>query len=139
MVPDRNDGDVTAGFAAPLAGGSEDPIVARVAGETDDGSCDCALVVVKRGPNAGSRFVLHHPVTSAGRHPLSDIYLDDITVSRVHAEFRKENGRYRLVDTGSLNGTHVNHKPVKSVSLAPGDEIHIGKFLLVFLERTATP
>src|SRR5271166_6698062 len=60
-----------------------------------------ALLVVKRGPNAGSRFLLDQPVTSAGRHPDSDIFLDDVTVSRRHAEFRLENGEFQVVDVGA--------------------------------------
>src|SRR5258708_7642360 len=64
-----------------------------------------ALLVVKRGPNAGSRFLLDQPVTAAGRHPRSDIFLDDVTVSRRHAEFRWENDEFQVVDLGSLNGT----------------------------------
>lgn len=96
---------------------------------------DAAVVIVKRGPNAGSRFRLDQAVTSAGRHPRSDIFLDDATVSRDHAQFRKEMDGYRLVDTGSLNGTYVNHKPIQSVTLANGDEIGMGNFHLVFLAR----
>ena len=96
-----------------------------------------AQIVVKRGPNAGSRFPLDQPVTSAGRHPDSDIFLDDVTVSRRHAEFRRENGEFSLVDIGSLNGTYVNRQPVQSAVLADGDEIQIGKFRLVFLTRPA--
>lgn len=92
-----------------------------------------ALLVVKRGPNAGSRFLLDEPTTSAGRHPDSDIFLDDVTVSRRHAEFRQENGVFQVVDVGSLNGTYVNREPVDSAVLANGDEVQIGKFRLVFL------
>ena len=92
-----------------------------------------AELVVKRGPNAGSRFVLSRPSTSAGRHPASDIYLDDIAVSRHHAEFRFEHGEFSIVDAGSLNGTYVNRQPVDSAKLTNGDEIQIGKFRLVFL------
>ena len=92
-----------------------------------------ALLVVKRGPNAGSRFVLNQPVTSAGRHPNSDIFCDDITVSRRHAEFRCQNNQFQVVDVGSLNGTYVNREPVQSAVLANGDDIQIGKFHLVFL------
>ncbi len=91
-----------------------------------------AVVVVKRGPNAGSRFRLDQPVTTAGRHPGSDIFLNDVTVSRRHAEFRLENGEFCVVDIGSLNGTYLNGKPVQSAVLANGDEIQIGKFRLVF-------
>jgi pSer/pThr/pTyr-binding forkhead associated (FHA) protein len=92
-----------------------------------------ALLVVKRGPNAGSRFLLDQARTSAGRHPDSDIFLDDVTVSRRHAEFRLESGEFQVVDVGSLNGTYVNREPVDSAVLANGDEVQIGKFRLVFL------
>lgn len=92
-----------------------------------------ATIVVKRGPNAGSRFPLAQPVTSAGRHPGSDIFLDDVTASRHHAEFRRENDEFRVVDTDSLAGTYVNREPVQSALLTHGDEIQIGKFRLVFL------
>jgi pSer/pThr/pTyr-binding forkhead associated (FHA) protein len=92
-----------------------------------------ALLVVKRGPNAGSRFLLDQAVTSAGRHPDSDIFLDDVTVSRRHAEFRLESADFQVVDVGSLNGTYVNREPVDSAVLANGDEVQIGKFRLVFL------
>jgi pSer/pThr/pTyr-binding forkhead associated (FHA) protein len=97
-----------------------------------------ALLVVKRGPNTGSRFLLDQPVTSAGRHPNSDIVLDDVTVSRRHAEFQREDSEFRIVDIGSLNGTYVNRKPVQSAVLANGDEIQIGTFGLVFLTRPTT-
>ena len=92
-----------------------------------------ALLVVKRGPNAGSRFLLDQATTSAGRHPDSDIFLDDVTVSRRHAEFRLEGSEFQVVDVGSLNGTYVNREPVDSAVLANGDEVQIGKFRLVFL------
>lgn len=92
-----------------------------------------ALLVVKRGPNAGSRFLLDQPTTSAGRHPDSDIFLDDVTVSRRHAEFRLGDNDFQVVDVGSLNGTYVNREPVDTASLSNGDEVQIGKFRLVFL------
>jgi pSer/pThr/pTyr-binding forkhead associated (FHA) protein len=92
-----------------------------------------ALLVVKRGPNAGSRFLLDRDTTSAGRHPDSDIFLDDVTVSRRHAEFRREGDEFVVIDVGSLNGTYVNREPVDSAVLANGDEVQIGKFRLVFL------
>ncbi|MEV0029971.1 FHA domain-containing protein [Nocardia sp. NPDC050793] len=92
-----------------------------------------ALLVVKRGPNAGSRFLLDQPTTSAGRHPDSDIFLDDVTVSRRHAEFRQDDDTFQVVDVGSLNGTYVNREPVDSSELQNGDEVQIGKFRLVFL------
>ncbi|MFC7340118.1 glycogen accumulation regulator GarA [Saccharopolyspora griseoalba] len=92
-----------------------------------------ALLVVKRGPNAGSRFLLDRETTNAGRHPDSDIFLDDVTVSRRHAEFRREGNDFVVVDVGSLNGTYVNREPVDTSVLANGDEVQIGKFRLVFL------
>ena len=96
-----------------------------------------AILVVKRGPNAGSRFPLHQPVTSAGRDPRSDIFLDEATVSRRHAEFRSERGELRVVDIDSLNGTYVNGQLIDSAVLTNGDEIQMGKFRLVLLIQPA--
>lgn len=92
-----------------------------------------ALLVVKRGPNAGARFLLDQPTTTAGRHPEADIFLDDVTVSRRHAEFRINDSKFEVVDVGSLNGTYVNREPRNSQVLEVGDEIQIGKFRLVFI------
>jgi FHA domain-containing protein/zinc ribbon protein len=92
-----------------------------------------ALLVVKRGPNAGSRFLLDQDLTTAGRHPDSDIFLDDVTVSRRHAEFRREGSGYTVHDVGSLNGTYVNREPIDAAPLSGGDEVQIGKFRLVYL------
>jgi len=98
-----------------------------------------ALLVVKRGPNAGSRFLLDRDVTTAGRHPDSDIFLDDVTVSRRHAEFRRDGGVFSVHDVGSLNGTYVNRERIDSAVLAGGDEVQIGKFRLVFLVGSRQP
>ena len=92
-----------------------------------------ALLVVKRGPNAGSRFLLDADVTTAGRHPDSDIFLDDVTVSRRHAEFTRVDGGFLVRDVGSLNGTYLNRERIDSAGLAGGDEVQIGKYRLVFL------
>jgi pSer/pThr/pTyr-binding forkhead associated (FHA) protein len=92
-----------------------------------------ALLVVKRGPNAGSRFLLDKDMTTAGRHPESDIFLDDVTVSRRHAEFRRTGGGYEVRDVGSLNGTYLNRERIDATELAGGDEVQIGKFRLVYL------
>jgi pSer/pThr/pTyr-binding forkhead associated (FHA) protein len=113
------------GVGAPV----QEPAVAGV----DALPAGSALLVVKRGPNAGSRFLLDQDTTSAGRHPDSDIFLDDVTVSRRHAEFRREGGEFVVIDVGSLNGTYVNREPVDQAVLANGDEVQIGKFRLVFL------
>jgi pSer/pThr/pTyr-binding forkhead associated (FHA) protein len=93
-----------------------------------------ALLVVTRGPDAASRLLLDKAVTSAGRHPDSDVFLDDVTVSRRHAEFRvSENNDVQVVDVGSLNGTYVNRVSVESATLVDGDEVQLGKFRLAFL------
>jgi hypothetical protein len=134
QMTDEGTGDATSAFRADFLGNIDTSTDATAeAGVWEEGSpTGSAMLVVKRGPNAGSRFRLDQPVTSAGRHPDSDIFLDDVSVSRRHAEFRRENGDYLVVDTASLNGTYVNRKPVESVALANGDEIQMGKFRLVF-------
>jgi pSer/pThr/pTyr-binding forkhead associated (FHA) protein len=90
------------------------------------------MLVVRKGPNAGSKYLLDAEVTRAGRHPDSDIFLDDITVSRRHAEIARQADRYTLRDVGSLNGTYVNRDRVEEARLSNGDELQIGKFKLVF-------
>jgi len=90
------------------------------------------MLVVKRGPNAGSKFALEKDLTTAGRHPDSDIFLDDITVSRRHAEFVRHADGYSVRDVGSLNGTYVNRERTDEAPLTHGDEVQIGKFKLVF-------
>ena len=97
-----------------------------------------ALLVVQRGPNAGSRFLIDKDITTAGRHPESDIFLDDVTVSRRHAEFRRKDGRFHIHDVGSLNGSYVNRQRVDTTELASGDELQIGKFKLCFFTGQAS-
>jgi hypothetical protein len=97
-----------------------------------------ALLVVKRGPNAGSRFLLDQDLTTAGRHPDSDIFLDDVTVSRRHVEFRRDPSGFGVYDVGSLNGTYVNRERIDSAVLSDGDEVQIGKFRLVYLTAGAS-
>jgi pSer/pThr/pTyr-binding forkhead associated (FHA) protein len=132
---DQIGGEIT----AALATGNRAELVAQTpptawAGEQlPSGS---AAVVVKRGPNTGSRFTIDRSPVSAGRHPASDIFLDDITVSRRHAEFCCEKGQFCIVDVGSLNGIYVNRQPVDSATLATGDEIQIGNFRLIFFTNT---
>lgn len=91
-----------------------------------------AVLVVTRGPKAGSRIELTEPLTTAGRHPESDIFLDDITVSRRHAEVRRTAAGFEVVDAGSLNGTYVNRQRIERAGLVNGDELQIGRFKLVF-------
>ncbi|MHB8681108.1 MAG: FHA domain-containing protein [Acidimicrobiales bacterium] len=132
---------------AVLSGGSSDttvtfhPVDAQgEAGDEElsvtipDRPSGAGLLIVKRGPNAGARFVLDSPVTRAGRHPESDIFLDDVTVSRRHAEFtHKAEARDAVRDVGSLNGTYVNRERIEEAVLNSGDEVQIGKFKLVYL------
>lgn len=91
-----------------------------------------ALLLVKHGPNAGSTFLLDADVTRAGRSPDSDVFLDDVTVSRRHAEIRRQADGWYVHDLGSLNGTYVNRERVEMTKLASGDELQIGRFKLVF-------
>lgn len=93
-----------------------------------------ALLVVRRGPNEGSRFLLDSELTEVGRRPDSDIFLDDVTVSRRHAEFYRQGGKFAVRDVGSLNGTYVNRERIEEVALNGGDEVQIGKFRMVFLQ-----
>ena len=128
--------ETTSVFRADLLKGMENGANGNdaTAAGTDNLAEGQALLVVKRGPNAGARFLLDQATTTAGRHPEADIFLDDVTVSRRHAEFRKnDDGKFEVVDVGSLNGTYVNREPRNSQVLEVGDEIQIGKFRLVFI------
>jgi FHA domain/zinc-ribbon domain len=98
-----------------------------------------ALLAVLRGPNAGSRFLLSNDLTLVGRHPDSDIFLDDVTVSRRHAEFYRHGGTFSVRDVGSLNGTYVNRERIEEAILTAGDEVQVGKFRLVFLLGPSAP
>ncbi len=92
-----------------------------------------ALLVVPNGTNAGARYLIDADVTTAGRHPRCDIFLDDITVSRHHARFVRRDGQVWVSDENSLNGTYVNRALIEdAVALRRGDEVQIGKFRMVF-------
>jgi pSer/pThr/pTyr-binding forkhead associated (FHA) protein len=93
-----------------------------------------AVLVVRQGPKAGSRYAIESETTTVGRHPDSDIFLDDITVSRRHAEIVRNDQRFEVVDAGSLNGTYVDRRRIERAVLTSGDEIQIGKFKLVFVQ-----
>jgi pSer/pThr/pTyr-binding forkhead associated (FHA) protein len=97
-----------------------------------------ALLVVQRGPGSGSRFLLDADVVNAGRHPDSEIFLDDVTVSRRHAEFHRTGETFTVSDVGSLNGTYVNRDRIDRVQLKDGDEVQIGKYRLVFFSGHAS-
>ena len=91
-----------------------------------------ALMVVRRGPNAGARFLLDADLTSVGRHPNADIFLDDVTVSRRHAEFLRDGTAFTVKDLGSLNGTYYEGERIETALLTDGTEVQVGKFRLTF-------
>ena len=95
------------------------------------------LFVVNQGPKAGARYALDADFVSVGRDPRSDIFLDDVTVSRHHAEVARDGARYSIRDVGSLNGTYVNRRLVDQGELNEGDEVQVGKFKLVFVHGTS--
>ncbi|MGA9716446.1 MAG: FHA domain-containing protein, partial [Aeromicrobium sp.] len=92
-----------------------------------------AMLLVQRGPDAGARFLLDSDAVTVGRHPSSDIFLDDISVSRRHATFDRGETGYAVTDLGSLNGTYVNRDRIDGeVALSGGDEVQIGKYRLIY-------
>jgi pSer/pThr/pTyr-binding forkhead associated (FHA) protein len=98
-----------------------------------NGAPDKAMVVVHRGANKGSRYLISEERTSIGRSPESEIFLDDVTVSRSHAVIERNGSAFALNDLGSLNGTYINNQSLKTSPLTSGDEIQIGKFHLIFI------
>jgi pSer/pThr/pTyr-binding forkhead associated (FHA) protein len=121
-------------YEAEATGQQTPPLSPEAQAAVDALPLGSALMVVRRGPNSGSRFLLDGELTTAGRHPEGDIFLDDVTVSRRHVEFRRgPDGVFTVSDVGSLNGTYVNRERIEAgVPLANGDEVQIGKFRLVF-------
>ncbi|WP_435866184.1 FHA domain-containing protein [Streptomyces xinghaiensis] len=120
-------------YEAEATGQTAPPLSPEAQAAVDALPPGSALLVVRRGPNSGSRFLLDGELTTAGRHPQSDIFLDDVTVSRRHVEFRRgPDGGFTVADVGSLNGTYVNRERIDSVPLTNGDEVQIGKYRLVF-------
>jgi hypothetical protein len=108
----------------------DDELVLALGDVPEDGG----VLVVKRGPNAGTRYVLSEGVASVGRHPDSELFLDDVTVSRRHAEVRRVGDHYTVRDVGSLNGTYLNRERIEDEeTVGNGDEIQVGKFRLIFL------
>jgi len=95
------------------------------------------VLVVVRGPNAGARFLVDRDVTTIGRHPDSDVFLDDVTVSRRHVEIRREGDDLHLFDLGSLNGTYVAGERLEDRVLVNGDEVQVGRFKMVFVAGDA--
>ena len=122
---------LTTDFAAQLAAleGEVSPEEKSAIAALPSGS---ALLVVRRGPNTGARFLLDADVTSAGRHPNADILLDDVTVSRRHTEFLRHGTAFEIKDLGSLNGTYFDGVRIDTALLRNGAEVQVGKFRLTF-------
>lgn len=121
----------TGGFAAQVASldsavtnEEQDAIAALPSGS--------ALLIVRRGPNVGARFLLDADVTTVGRHPDADIFLDDVTVSRRHADFLRSGAHFEVKDLGSLNGTYFDGNRIDTAALSDGSEVQVGKFRLTF-------
>jgi pSer/pThr/pTyr-binding forkhead associated (FHA) protein len=131
--PNQGESTATITFGVPERSDTSDRQLSPVdAAAVDALPAGHALLVVQRGPSAGSRFLLDADLVGAGRHPDSEIFLDDVTVSRRHAEFRRSGQDFTVSDVGSLNGTYVNRDRIDSVQLKDGDEVQIGKYRLVF-------
>lgn len=97
--------------------------------DLDEGT---GLVIVSRGPNEGSTYLVDTDSVSVGRHPESSIFLDDITVSRRHSVIERDGQEFLIRDVGSLNGTYVNHDRIDHKPIVDGDEIQVGRFVLIF-------
>ena len=124
--------DETARFAADLISQTSPSLSADESAALAALPARSALLIVHRGPGAGSRYLLDQDTTVAGRHPDADIFLDDVTVSRRHAEFRRTEAGFEVVDLGSMNGTYVDGSRVERQPLVNGLEVMVGKFHLTF-------
>ncbi|MRG61773.1 FHA domain-containing protein [Agromyces sp. CFH 90414] len=113
-----------AGLDADVSAEEQEAIAALPSGS--------ALLIVRRGPNSGARFLLDQDVTTVGRHPDADIFLDDVTVSRKHAEFLRHRTAFEVKDLSSLNGTYFDGVRIETALLSDGAEVQIGKYRLTF-------
>lgn len=141
-VPEGANYCPSCGAAVAVSAGSDNTTASIEIGELDphhvveevpEMAPGTGMLVVVRGPNAGSRFLLDHETTTVGRHPDSAIFLDDVTVSRRHAELLQADLGITLQDLGSLNGTYVNGERVDERQLGTGDELQVGRFKLLYL------
>ncbi|MEI2706039.1 MAG: FHA domain-containing protein [Ilumatobacteraceae bacterium] len=130
----RPDQTITIGRIDPLqeAPGGQDELKVPV-GDIEAGQ---ATLIVRNGPTPGMTLKVSSGLTRLGRHPDSEIQLDDITVSRRHAEIEGRDGGFLVRDVGSLNGTYVNAHRVDEAALHPGDEVQVGKFRMLFYMRS---
>lgn len=132
MAKDFQSSDETARFAENLVSQDQDALSSEEQSAVSALPAGSALLIVRRGAGVGSRFLLDQDVTVAGRHPDADIFLDDVTVSRKHAEFLRTGNRFSVSDLGSMNGTYADGQRVESASLSHGEEVLIGKFRMTF-------
>ena len=123
--------DSTGSLEAPL--GTTGPLGALETGSTAAVAQGSAMLIVRRGPSEGTSFLLTADLTTVGRSDDASVVLDDVTVSRRHAEFRRTAEGWQLRDVGSLNGTYVNRSRIDEALLHGGDEVQIGKYRFVFL------
>jgi len=139
MTYDESPVERTMSLAAHIVGDETSPgrLSAQDQIAVDALAADHALLIVHHGPNAGARFLLDVDVTVAGRSVACDIFLDDITVSRAHANFVRKGTEFSVRDAGSLNGTYVNRDRVAEAVLQAGDEVQIGKYRLTFYPGAA--
>lgn len=119
----------------PLPGVQQPPFSPEQAGAL--GGIKGYALVVERGPRAGMTYLISEGNTTVGRHPTSDIFLDDVTVSRHHCRFIAADSDLVVEDSGSTNGTYVNGSRVDRTKLAPGDEVVVGRFHLVVVHGHA--
>lgn len=132
MSRDLQGSDETARFAEDLVPQDIDSLSAEEQTAVSALPQGSALLIVRKGAGAGSRFLLDADLTIAGRHPDADIFLDDVTVSRKHAEFIRSGNRFEVRDLGSMNGTYAGGSRVDSAKLEHGSEVLIGKFRMTF-------
>jgi pSer/pThr/pTyr-binding forkhead associated (FHA) protein len=132
---DANTGDdieATRNFSEDLIESDQENLSEEERSAVDALPSGNALLIVRRGPNQGARFLLDSDVTTVGRHPNADIFLDDVTVSRRHAEFKRSGKSFSVSDLASLNGTQYEGERVESAELVNGSEVQIGKYHLTF-------
>lgn len=124
-------GDATGSMEVPVA--STGPLATVDSGSVRGVAAGTALLIVRRGPSEGTSFTLDSSVVTVGRADDAMLMLDDVTVSRRHAQFERTESGWVLRDVGSLNGTYVNRQRIDVAQLAGGDEVQIGKYRFVFL------
>jgi pSer/pThr/pTyr-binding forkhead associated (FHA) protein len=110
----------------------------EVLNEVLNGSNENAMVFIHRGPSRGARFLITSDGVTVGRAPASDIFLDDVTVSRTHATIKREGTAFIFTDSGSLNGSYINNQQSSTHRLNNGDEIQIGKYHMLFISNTSS-